>query len=361
MMTGSLTSSPESLSQARYRVNERGTKMRKKSFCSWICGVTLCLAFSPGVLLAAPYYEGKKITMVVGFGAGMGYDRIARLIAKHLPKYIPGKPVIIVENMPGASSMIAANRIYGLEKPNGLTIGSINRGLPFAQLMKVEGARFDLLKYSWIGSMAVETTVLAIRGDLPYKTFDELRKSKALIHMGDMGSGGTVTQFTILARDFLGLNIKTVIYPASPDVMLALERKEIDGRAGTYSSFKPYVERGLLRLLLRGRVAEPGIENLPVNEDLTTDKTGKTLMGMLSVVDKIGRPYVAPPGTPPEIINILRGAFAGVARDPEAREEAKKMMMEIAYLPDGECMNVLNYLFSQPEDIIKEFSRYAKF
>jgi tripartite-type tricarboxylate transporter receptor subunit TctC len=335
--------------------------MRKEMRCSFVCVVMLCLILLPGPLLAAPYYEGKRIKMIVGFGAGMGYDRIARLVAKHLPKYIPGKPVIIVENMPGASSMIAANRIYSVEKPDGLTIGSINRGLPFAQLTKVEGARFDLLKYSWIGSMAVETTVLAIRADLPYKTFDDLRKSKALIHMGDMGSGGTVTQFTILARDFLGLNIKTVVYPASPDVMLALERKEIDGRAGTYSSFKPFVERGLLRLMLRGRVAEPGIENLPVNEDLTPDKTGKTLMAMLSVVDKIGRPYVAPPGTPPEISNILREAFAGVAKDPEAKEEAKKMMMEIEYVPAGECMNVLNYLFSQPEDIVKEFSRYAKF
>ncbi len=340
---------------------QRGMKMRKEILCSFVFVVMLCLTLSLGAPLAAPYYEGKRIKMIVGFGAGMGYDRISRLIAKHLPKYIPGKPIVIVENMPGASSMIAANRIYSLEKPDGLTIGSINRGLPFAQLTKAEGARFDLLKYSWIGSMAVETTVLAIRADLPYKTFDELRKSKALIHMGDMGSGGSVTQFTILARDFLGLNIKTVVYPASPDVMLALERKEIDGRAGTYSSFRPFIERGLLRLVLRGRVAEPEIESLPVNEDLTTDKTGKTLMAMLSVVDKIGRPYVAPPGTPPEIINILREAFAGVARDPEAKEEAKKMMMEIAYLPEGECMNVLHYLFSQPEDIIKEFSRYAKF
>jgi tripartite-type tricarboxylate transporter receptor subunit TctC len=340
---------------------KRGAKMRKKIFCYFVCVVMFCLFLSPGGLLAAPYYEGKKIKMIVGFGAGMGYDRMSRLIAKHLPKHIPGKPVILVENMPGASSMIAANRVYSLEKPDGLTIGNINRGLPFAQLTKVEGARFDLLKYSWIGSMAIETTVLAIRADLPYKTFEELRKSKVLIHMGDMGSGGSVTQFTILARDFLGLNIKTVTYPASPDVMLALERKEIDGRAGTYSSFKPFVERGLLRLVLRGRVSEPGIENLPVNEDLTADKTGKTLMAMLSVVDKIGRPYVAPPGTPPEIINILRQGFAGVAKDPEAKEEAKKMMMEVEYVPAGECMNVLNYLFNQPEDIVKEFSRYAKF
>ena len=153
--------------------------MKKQILCSLICLFVLFSFISPGSPLAAPYYEGKKITMVVGFGVGGGYDRVSRVIAKHLPKYIPGKPVILIENVPGASSMIAANRIYNLEKPDGSAIGTINRGLPFAQLTKVEGARFDLLKYSWIGSMAVESTILGIRSDLPYKTFDQLLKSKA--------------------------------------------------------------------------------------------------------------------------------------------------------------------------------------
>jgi tripartite-type tricarboxylate transporter receptor subunit TctC len=315
----------------------------------------------PGSVPAAPYYEGKKITMVVGFGPGGGYDRVSRIIAKHLPKYIPGKPVILVENVPGASSMIAANRIYNLEKPDGFTIGTINRGLPFAQLTKIEGARFDLQKYGWIGSMAVESTVLGIRSDLPYKTFADLLKSKAEIFLGDIGGGGTTTQFAILLKDFAGLNVKTVHYPAGPDAMLALERKEVDGLARSYSTFLPLVKRGLVRPLVRGRVSEPGIEKLPINEDFTTDKKGKTLMAMLSVVDKIGRPYVAPPGTPAEVMNILRDGFAKVAKDPEAQEEAKKMMLEIDYLPASECLEVLKYLFGQPEDIIKEFSRYATF
>jgi tripartite-type tricarboxylate transporter receptor subunit TctC len=335
--------------------------MKKQILCSVIC---LCVVYgftSPGSPLAAPYYQGKKITMVVGFGVGGGYDRVSRVIAKHLPKYIPGKPVILIENVPGASSMIAANRIYNLEKADGLTIGTINRGLPFAQLTKVEGARFDLLKYGWIGSMAVESTVLGIRTDLPYKTFDQLLKSKAVVYIGDIGGGGSVTQFSILLRDFAGMNMKTVAYPAGPDAMLALERKEVDGMARSFSTFKPFIDRGMVRLLVRGSVSEPGIENLPVNEDFTTDKIGKTLMAMLSVVDKIGRPFVAPPGTPVEVMNILRDGFAKVAKDPEAQAEITKMMMELDYLPAGECLKVLNTLFSQPENIIKEFSRYATF
>ena len=131
--------------------------------------------------------------------------------------------------------------------------------------------------------------------------------------------------------------------------------------ARSFSTFKPFIDRGMVRPLVRGNVSEPGIENLPVNEDFTTDKTGKTLMAMLSVVDKIGRPFVAPPGTPVEVMNILRDGFAKVAKDPEAQAEITKMMMELDYLPAGECLKVLNTLFSQPENIIKEFSRYAKF
>ena len=272
--------------------------MKKQILYSWVCLFVLYGFSFPGSLLAAPYYEGKKITMVVGFGVGGGYDRVSRVIAKHLPKYIPGKPVILIENVPGASSMIAANRIYNLEKPDGSTIGTINRGLPFAQLTKVEGARFDLLKYSWIGSMAVESNILGIRSDLPYKSFDQLLKSKAMLYIGDIGGGGSVTQFSILLRDFAGMNMKTVAYPAGPDAMLALERKEVDGMARSFSTFKPFIDRGIVRPLVRGAVSEPGIENLPVNEDFTTDKTGKTLMAMLSVVDKIGRPFVAPPRDP---------------------------------------------------------------
>ena len=130
-------------------------------------------------IVAAPApFEGKVITIVVGYAPGGGYDRMSRLLAKHLPKHIPGKPVITVENRPGASSMIAANHIFNRAQSDGLTIGTFNRGLPFAQLTKLEGLRLDLRKFAWIGSAAVESSVFAIRSDLPYKTYNDLRNLK---------------------------------------------------------------------------------------------------------------------------------------------------------------------------------------
>jgi len=312
-------------------------------------------------LQAAPYYEGKRITIIVGFGPGGGYDRMARLVAKYLPKYIPGKPSVIVENMEGASSIICANHIYNLAKPDGLTLGTFNRGLPFAQITKVDGVKFDVMKFSWVGSAAVESTVFAIRSDLPYKTVDDLRRVKEPIPVAGMGPGTSDTQFAILLKEFAGVNLKLIIYPSSADGMLAIERKEVDGRAGSYSSLKPFVERGVVRPLVRCRVSEPGTEDLPVNEDFTTDLKGKTIMAMLAAADQIGRPYVAPPGTPAEVMNILKDSFAKVSKDPDLKEDAKKNKMEVKYIPADECLKVVEYLINQPADIVKEFSKYIKF
>ncbi len=318
-------------------------------------------SFSADGAWAAPYYEGKKVTMVVGVGPGGGYDRMARLLAKHLPKYIPGKPAIVVENMPGAASILSANHVFNIAKADGLTIGVPQRGMALAQLLKVDGVRFDVMKYAWIGSMAVEGTVLCVRSELPYKTFQDLQKAKAQLMLGGTGLGESSTHFAVLLKEFLGINLKMVFYPSSPDVMLAVERKEVDGRPGSYTAMKPFIERNLVRPLIRGRACEPGMENLPVDEDLTTDSKVKTFMAMRSSGELIGRPYVAPPGTPVEVMNILREAFAKVAKDPELQEDAKKNKMEVDYTPAGECIKVLNSVFSQPAEIVQEFSKYIKF
>ena len=315
-----------------------------------------------GELRAAPYYEGKVIKILVSFPPGGGYDRMARILAKHLPKYIPGKPTIVVENMPGASGMIGANHVYNIAKPDGLTIGAINRVTPSAQLLKVEGVRFDMLKYSWIGSAAVETSVFAIRSDLPYKTFEDLKKGKDPINIGATGPGDTTYNFPTLIKQFLGVNLKlTTGYVATADILLATERKEVDGYASAYSSIKPHIARGLLRPLIRTKIPSPGIENLPAVEDLTTDKMGNTIMTMYSVSDRIGRPYVAPPGTPAEAMNILRDAFAKLPKDSELKQEAEKMMMEVDYTSASECLKEIQFFLNQPPEIVNEFKKYIKF
>lgn len=335
--------------------------MKRLSVSVLACLFLFSLFLQPGKSYAAPYYAGKVITIVVGYGPGGGYDRIARILAKHLPRYIPGKPTILVQNMPGADSMIAANYLYNVAKPDGLTIGAFNRGLVFAQLLKGEGVKFDLTKFAWIGSAAVESTVLVLQSDLPYRTIEDVAKAKAPIVLGSTGPADSSGQFPLFMKEFIGYNFKDVVYPSGNDIMLAIERKEVDGRGMTYSSAKIFIDRGLVRPLARGRVVEPGIEKLPVDEDLVRNPRGKTLMAMRSAPDNMGRPYVAPPGTPAEAMKILKDAFAKVENDPALKEDAKKIQMAVKYVPAEDVQKLIQYLLKQPPDIVKEFAKYVKF
>ncbi len=126
-------------------------QMKKQILTLLIILLVVSICYSPVKLMAAPFYKGKTIRLVVGSAPGGGYDRWARLIARHMPKYIPGKPNIIIQNIPGATSIVAANYLYNIAKPDGLTFGAVQRGLPFAQLLQKKGVKFDLRKFSWIG------------------------------------------------------------------------------------------------------------------------------------------------------------------------------------------------------------------
>jgi tripartite-type tricarboxylate transporter receptor subunit TctC len=329
--------------------------------CLFISFFLFTLFISSSKLQAAPYYEGKVMKIIVGVSPGGGFDIVARILAKHLPKHIPGKPVIIVENMVGASTMIAANYIYNIAKPDGLTIATVFRSLLVAQLMKVQGMRFDLTKFSWVGGTGPEAYLLTVRTDLPYKIFEDLLKSKDTLVLGSTGATDATYVFPSLLKAYAGLNMKIAIYPASPEVMLAIERKEVDGRAGSYNSLKPFIDRGLVRPLVRGRVSQPGVEKLPVDEKFASDKIGASIMAMYSAGNLIGRPYIAPPGTPADVMNIIRTAFATVGKDPEFMNDVEKNKTDFDYVPADECLKVVNFTVNQPDDIVKEFSKYVKF
>ena len=311
---------------------------------------------------AAQSFAGKTVTIIVGYKPGGGYDATARLLARHLPKHLPGKPTVIVQNMPGGNSIIAANHMYNAAKPDGLTIGTFNRNLPIAQLTGVQGVKFDVRKFAWIGSAANETTILAIRADLPYKTFDELRKAKEPVVIGSTGPGANTHDFPLLLKDLLGVNLKIVSgYSSSADIMLAVERKEVDGRAGSFSSLQPFIERNLVRPVVRARSTEKGLEKLPLDESFAPNPKARTIMALRSAPEQVARPYVLPPGTPDAIVRAVREAFAKAIQDPALLAEAKKAKMDLDFTPGDEAAKIMNDVLHQPKDIVDEFSRYIKF
>jgi tripartite-type tricarboxylate transporter receptor subunit TctC len=282
-------------------------------------------------------------------------------MARYVPNYVPGNPTIVVENMPGAGTMLAANYVYNVAKPDGLTLGTFDQGVPFGQLFKAEGARFDMTKYAWVGSMASEATIIVLSTDLPYKNVDDLRKAAQPIYLATGGPSAPGYQLAALAKGFIGINFQFVIYNSSPAEQLAVERKEVFGRVGTFTSFKPFLQRGVVRAVLRSRVAEAELQDVPIDEDLTDNKMGKTVMAMRTSSDRVGRPFVAPPKTPAEVINPLHEGFARASRDPGLQAEAAKQMLKVEYTSAEDCVKAMNNIFSQPEEIVKEFGKYVKF
>jgi tripartite-type tricarboxylate transporter receptor subunit TctC len=318
------------------------------------------LAAAP--LAMAQSFSGKTVTIIVGYKPGGGYDATARLLARHLTKHLPGNPTVIVQNMPGANSVIAANHVYNVAKPDGLTIGTFNRNLPIAQLTGVSGVKYDITKFAWIGSAANESTILAIRTDLPYKNFEELRKAKEPVVIGSTGPGANTHDFPLLLKDLVGLNFKIVSgYSSSADIMLAVERKEVDGRAGSFTSLLPFIERGLVRPIVRARTSEPGIEKLPVDESFAPNPRAKAIMALRSAPEQVARPYVMPPKTPADIVKVMREAFAKTIDDPELVAEGKKTKMDLEFTPGDQAQKILVEVMHQPKDIVQEFAKYIKF
>jgi len=327
-----------------------------------LAALVAALGALPAVAAAQANFSGKTITIIVGYKPGGGYDATARMLARHLPQHLPGKPTVIVQNMPGGNSIIAANHVYNVAKPDGLTIGTFNRNLPIAQLTRVAGVKFDITKFAWIGSAANETTILAIRDDLPYKSFDDLRKAKEPVVIGSTGPGANTYDFPLLLKDLLGINLKIVSgYSSSADIMLAVERKEVDGRAGSYSSIQPFIDRKLVHPVIRARSSDKRLQQLPLDEDFAPNPRAKAIMALRSAPELIARPYVLPPATPADIVKTMRDAFDATIKDPATLAEAKKTQQDLEFTPGDEAEKILKEVLSQPKDIVDEFSKYIKF
>ena len=322
--------------------------------------VTAFLMLQAPLASAASYFEGQTITIVVGYKPGGGYDQYARLLAKHLPKYIPGSPTIIVQNMPGGGSVIAANSLYATAKPDGFTIGTFNNSLVFNQLTKSTAVRFDLTKFAWIGSVASDVAVVAIRSDLPYKTAADLRKAKEIV-MGATGTGDTSYVVPIFLKEYAAMPFKMIVgYSSSSDVMLAIERKEVDGRAGSYVSILPFIDRGLVRPLIRSNVDIAAVRNLPTDESLASTAKGKAVMAVRSGPEQMYRPFVAPPGTPDSVMKILRDAFAKATSDKALLADANKSSMTIEFTPADGVLKIVRNVLKQPPEIANEIGKFFK-
>jgi tripartite-type tricarboxylate transporter receptor subunit TctC len=326
----------------------------------WFYAALAAFAAAP-VLAQGSFYEGKTVTIVIGASGG-SLEIAARIAARHLGRQLPGNPNVIVQNMTGAAHLVATNNVYNVAKPDGLTLLAANPNVGIAQLTKVEAARFDLRRFQWLGSTGADGVALSIRSDLPYKTWEELKKADRELVVGTTGPGSNAHDFPLLLKEFAGAKFKLVSgYPANADILLAIERKEVDLWAAFATTIKLAADRGAVRPLVRGRVPISGFENLPVDETLATSAVGKAIMGIRAAPLAIGRAFAAPPATPADRVKLLREALAKAVKDPEFLEEMKKAKIEVGYIGPEDVLKMFQGLLEQPPEVQKEMVKYIKF
>jgi len=322
--------------------------------------LTWLIACSAPVWGQANFFEGKTVTVLIGAKSG-SLEIAAQIVSHHLGKYLPGKPAVILQHMPGAAHLLATNNVFNVAKPDGLTILAANPNVAIAQLSKVEQVRFDVRKFQWLGSSGADGVMLSIRSDLPFKSFDELKKADRELVAGTTGPGSNAHDFPLLLKEFAGLKLKLVSgYPSNSDVLLAIERKEVDSWSALATTIKLGAERGAVRPLVRGRVALAGFENLPIDEDLATSALGKSLMGIKSIPGAIGRAFAVAPGTPADRVAILRDAFAKAIKDPELIAEAQKAKIEMQFISAEQVLKDFNAMMNQTPETLKEMGKYIK-
>lgn len=318
--------------------------------------VALALLFGVIVLLSGSrlyaqgggknFYEGKVITYLVGSTAGGGSDLTARLVGRHLERHIPGKPRIDIVNKPGAGGMIAANELYNLRKPDGLSIASINASALFATAGGNEAIKFDLAKFLWIGQTFDDAQTLYVRSATPYTSFDAIRRANKegkLPKMGAQSLDHTSNVVVKIVGHILDLDFHVIPgYPGTPQILLDIERGALDGRAQSTGSLfatkREWLTSGYIKPLLTSRkTRDPRTPELPSIEELAPAGS-KSLLNGLHAAQNLSRSVATGPGVAPERVKTLRDAFAAMARDELFRKEAEKMGLETSLIR-GEDMN----------------------
>ncbi len=333
-----------------------------KKFFVLIVVFFVIFSITTGIASAAPSYEGKTIRIIVGYSAGGGYDTYARVLSRHMGKHIPGKPAIIVENMPGAGSLIAANYIYKVAKPDGLTIGHFNGGLFFNQLFKQPGMEFDARKFVYIGAAVKEEPAFAFSKKSGITSMEKWMASKTPVKMGGVIMGSYTPDNVIrIAKVALGLPIQLVSgYKGTADVRLAVEQGELAGTswgwASMRSTWRKSLETGDVVVIMQG-VPEPFADLPKVPLAMSYAKTGEARnlveIGIHSP-SIFARPFVLHPDTPAEQAQLLTEALAETLKDKDFLADADRAKLDIEPVAVPQLRSAVDSLFKQNSALVEK-------
>jgi tripartite-type tricarboxylate transporter receptor subunit TctC len=335
---------------------------------AWLLSLSLALPPRAGAQEDI-FYQGKAVRIVVGLSAGGGYDRAARLISRYLGKYLPGNPDIIVQNMPGAGSVIAANYVYGVARPDGLTLLMPHNNIYLNQLAGSAEVKFDLRKFNWIGAAERDDMMMFARADAPFKSVADVIKAKEAPRCGSTGVGSSDYVMSRILEETVGAKFNNVLgYPGSSEIALALERGEVVCMGLTISTFftrEPFLswqKRDFIRFIAQsGHQREERVATAPtiyeLMDEYKTPATSRRVAEAMLAGGEWARPMLAPPGTPPERIQTLRTAYEKALRDPELITEAKKGRVEIVLSKGEDLQKVAAKVMEQSPEVIDKIKQ----
>jgi len=306
----------------------------------------------------ADFYKGKAVTVVVSSSAAGGYDTIARTLARHMARHMPGGPAFIVRNMPGAGGMTATNFLYNNAEKDGTVIGLVQNNTPFEPLFGTKEARYDPVKFNWLGSPSSETAMVLLWHTVPVSSVADLKAREVAV--GVSGANSTPAFFTRLLNATLGTRMKPINgYPGQNDVLLAMERRELDGHPSAFFNSVRSTRPGWLREKTAKAIVQYGPEKLaelsdvPFAPDLVTSEEDRLVMQAAFAPLALGRPFLVPPGVPAERVAALRAAFAATMTDPEFLAESEKLGLGLNAPRTGEQIQaVMERTYLSPPRVI---------
>ena len=328
-----------------------------------VCAVAGALIMNiPAASAADPvadFYTGKTVQLVIGYAPGGGYDIYARALGRYMGRHIPGNPTIVVQNMPGAGSIKAANYLYNIAPKDGTTFGGFSRGAFLDPLLgRTDGVQYVASRFGWLGSISNEVGVCAFRAESGIATWQDMQNKPYVI--GSTGAGADSDVFPNVLRKMFHLPMKVVTgYHSAADTVLAITRKEVDGRCGwSWSSLmswnKAMYQSGAIKVALQlASQRLPELKDVPLVLDVARDANQQAALKLIVSRQTIARPYVAPPGIPPERLRALRAAFDATLADPDFLADAQRQDLEVRPVTGAEADALIAEIYATPPEVVK--------
>jgi len=327
--------------------------------------VALALAGCAAGAKAQDFFAGKTMTIVVGYGqGGSGYDVNGRFVARHLSRFLPGAPTIIVQNMLGAGTLTAANHVANVGPKDGTVMALVARGMGIEQLMGGPNVRFDPLKINWIGSTSREVSVVLVRSDSGIKSIKDAMDREVVVAAIATGTDGVT--FPLALNNLLGAKFRPVMgYKSGGEMTLAMLRGETQGRGSwSWASFKQenfdLLKTGAVTILVQMATKKaPELPDVPLVTDLVTGHDERQILEILLAGQAMAWPIFAPAETPAERVKLLRSAYLEMLRDPESLAEAKKVGVDVDPVPGEEIQSMLTRLYATPKEVVMKARQLA--